>query len=77
MNDGATTTAENGNIRYNITNSLTLGYIETSGDVSLIASTIRDSATAGDDVIDINANQLRIKTGDSGAVAQVKRICGG
>jgi hypothetical protein len=57
MSDGASATAVNGNIRYVATDTLTLGSIITTADVSLSASSITDSGTSD---TDISADELRI-----------------
>ena len=64
MTDGAEATTGSGNVRYDVTGTMTLGAISTTGDVQIIASSLTDSGMAGNTDADVTANELAITTTD-------------
>ncbi len=59
MADGATVQSGSGNLRLAVTGTLTLGALQTTGDVSLAARSVTDSGSAD---LDIAAASLRLVT---------------
>ncbi|MBV5304481.1 MAG: hypothetical protein JZU70_09835, partial [Chlorobium sp.] len=62
MADGATIASGSGNIRLVAANTLHLGSLSTTGDVSLSASTISDAGAGATDTTNITADELRLVT---------------
>ena len=62
MADGAAITSGSGNIRLVAVNTLQLGSLSTTGDVSLSASTISDSGAGTSDTTNITSDEVRLVT---------------